>query len=237
MELIDIRWCMASVIRRAQRFMEIIGRQSIGGPSTKLGFDKSKVTFFKCKQKGHFKRECRNSAADETANPFRDDYYRKAVYHRNREEPSKLKQIEDNQGKEKWRALAVIQDEEGFNWNDFLPEEDFVGSAFMAQVEPEPAYHRERQLAHLQMKRIREAYKEAVKAKRWDLDRECYLDPKGNVCTDPKTIVFEALVKSIPSEEEQIKIDAAKGLKKIDYERRDMRNLRSLRSWMKESLT
>ncbi|KAF5789613.1 putative transcription factor interactor and regulator CCHC(Zn) family [Helianthus annuus] len=114
MELIDIRWCMASVIRQAQRFVEITGRNSIGGPSTKLGFDKSKVTCFKCKQKGHFKRECRNFAADETANPFHNDYYRKAVYHRNREEPPKMNQIEDN-SKEKSRALAVIQDNEGFD--------------------------------------------------------------------------------------------------------------------------
>ncbi|KAJ0533008.1 putative transcription factor interactor and regulator CCHC(Zn) family [Helianthus annuus] len=114
MELIDIRWCMTSVIRRAQRFMEITRRQSIGGPSTKLGFDKSKVTCFKYKQKGHIKRECRNSDADETANPFHDDCYRKAVYHRNREEPPKMKQIEDNP-KEKSRALVVIQDDEGFN--------------------------------------------------------------------------------------------------------------------------
>ncbi|KAM0056771.1 putative transcription factor interactor and regulator CCHC(Zn) family [Helianthus debilis subsp. tardiflorus] len=58
MELINIRWCMASAMRRAQLFMEITGRKSIGGPSTKLGFDKSKVTCFKCKQKGHFRREC-----------------------------------------------------------------------------------------------------------------------------------------------------------------------------------
>ena len=29
MELIDIRWCMASAVRRAQRFMEITGRKSI----------------------------------------------------------------------------------------------------------------------------------------------------------------------------------------------------------------
>ncbi|KAJ0494404.1 hypothetical protein HanIR_Chr12g0597101 [Helianthus annuus] len=49
MGLIDIRWCMASAVRRAQRFMEITGRKTIGGPSTKLGFDKSKVTCFKCK--------------------------------------------------------------------------------------------------------------------------------------------------------------------------------------------
>ncbi|KAJ0453377.1 putative transcription factor interactor and regulator CCHC(Zn) family [Helianthus annuus] len=71
MELIDIRWCMASAVRRAQRFMEITGRQSIGGPSTKLGFDKSKMTCFKCKQKGHFKCEWRNAYTNDTANPFR----------------------------------------------------------------------------------------------------------------------------------------------------------------------
>ncbi|KAM0057616.1 putative transcription factor interactor and regulator CCHC(Zn) family [Helianthus debilis subsp. tardiflorus] len=193
MDLIDIRWCMASVIRRAQRFMEITGRQSIGGPSTKLKFNKSKVTCFKCKQKGHFKRECRNSSDNETDNPFLDDYHRKAVYHRNREEPPKMKQIDDNPGKEKSRALAVIQDNEGFNWNGSLPEEDFVGSAFMAQVEPEPVYHRERQLAHFRLKRIREAYKEVVKAKRWNPDRECYLDPKVNVCIDTNQSTLKLL--------------------------------------------
>ncbi|KAJ0493117.1 putative transcription factor interactor and regulator CCHC(Zn) family [Helianthus annuus] len=84
MELIDIRWVMASAVRRAQRFMEITGRKTIGGPSTKLGFDKSKVTCFKCKQKGHFKRECKNAYADEAENPFRDDYYKKAIYHQNK---------------------------------------------------------------------------------------------------------------------------------------------------------
>ncbi|KAJ0696611.1 hypothetical protein HanLR1_Chr10g0359191 [Helianthus annuus] len=123
-ELIDIRWCMASVIRHAQCFMEITGRQTIGGPSTKLGFDKNKVTCFKCKQKGYFKRERKNYTTDEPTNPFQDDYYRQAVYHRNREEPPKMRQIEENPVKEKSRALAVIQDDEGFNWNDFIPDEE-----------------------------------------------------------------------------------------------------------------
>ncbi|MFS7919287.1 putative transcription factor interactor and regulator CCHC(Zn) family [Helianthus anomalus] len=72
------------------------------------------VTCFKCKQKGHFKRECRNAASDETANPFHDDYYKKAVYHRNREELPRMKQIEETP-KEKSRALAVIHDDEGFD--------------------------------------------------------------------------------------------------------------------------
>ncbi|KAJ0576992.1 putative transcription factor interactor and regulator CCHC(Zn) family [Helianthus annuus] len=200
MELIDLRWCMASVIRRAQRFMEITGRNSIGGPSTKLGFNKSKVTCFKCKQKGHFKRECRNSTADETANPFHDDYYRKAVYYRNREEPPRMKQIEETP-KEKSRALAVIQDDEGFDWSDFLPEEDAVGYAFMVTTEPtatESTYNRERALAQRQKKKIYDAYKEAKKAKRWDPHRECYWDPKGNIFIDRSTIDLETLMKAIP---------------------------------------
>ncbi|MFS7945406.1 hypothetical protein Hanom_Chr06g00523921 [Helianthus anomalus] len=151
---------MASIIRRAQRFMEITRRNSIGGHSTKLGFDKSK--------------------------------------------------IEETQ-KEKSRALVVIQDDEGFNWSEFFPEEGDVGYAFRAQVETSPTstYNRERSLASIKKKRIYQAYKEAKKAKRWDPDRECYLDRKGNICVDPATIELDALVKSIPTIEEQIKIDAA----------------------------
>ncbi|KAM0001402.1 putative transcription factor interactor and regulator CCHC(Zn) family [Helianthus debilis subsp. tardiflorus] len=77
MELMDIRWCMASVIRRAQRFVEITGRKCLEGPDMKIGFDKNKVTCFKCKQKGHFKRECTNNKVDDSVNPFYDDYYKK----------------------------------------------------------------------------------------------------------------------------------------------------------------
>ncbi|KAF5771913.1 hypothetical protein HanXRQr2_Chr13g0570511 [Helianthus annuus] len=52
MELVDIRWCLASCIRRAQRFMEITGRQELGGMlSTKLSFDKSKVTCFDARRR------------------------------------------------------------------------------------------------------------------------------------------------------------------------------------------
>ncbi|MFS7966226.1 hypothetical protein Hanom_Chr09g00771391 [Helianthus anomalus] len=119
MELIDIRWCLASCIRRAQRYMEITGKQSIGGPSTKLGFDKSKVTYFKCKQKGHFKREHNNSVVDGNEDPFNDDYYRKAIYHRSKEEP---KMIENNPS-EKSRACEVIHDDEGYDWSQILPKE------------------------------------------------------------------------------------------------------------------
>ncbi|MFS8003375.1 hypothetical protein Hanom_Chr13g01213241 [Helianthus anomalus] len=44
-----------------------------------------------------------------------------------------MKQIEETP-KEKSRALAMIQDDEGFDWSEFLPEDDAVGFAFMAQI-------------------------------------------------------------------------------------------------------
>ncbi|KAJ0752184.1 putative transcription factor interactor and regulator CCHC(Zn) family [Helianthus annuus] len=182
-ELIDIRWCMASAVRRAQRFVEITGRKSIGGPSTKLGFDKSKVTCFKCKKKGHFKHECRNAYADESENPFREDNYKKAIYHQNKSEPPRMKQIEDN--KEKSRALAVIHDDEGFDWSELLPEEDAIGYAFMEKTEPIPwkdtrteeqKYNYRRMLATKRLIRISGLYSEAKRAKRADPHRECYLN-------------------------------------------------------------
>ncbi|KAM0056060.1 putative transcription factor interactor and regulator CCHC(Zn) family [Helianthus debilis subsp. tardiflorus] len=210
MELIDIRWCMASVVRRAQHFMEITGRKSIGGPSTKLSFDKSKVTCFKCKQKSHFKRECRNAYVDESENPFREDYYKKAIYHQNKSEPPRLKQVEDN--KEKSRALAVIYDDEGYDWSkEVLPEEDAVGYAFMAKNEPIPwkdnrneeqKYKHRKMLAESRIIRISGIYLEAKRARRWDSNRECYLDPYGNIAVDDKTLDLEAIIKEFKDEDD-----------------------------------
>ncbi|MFS7976764.1 putative transcription factor interactor and regulator CCHC(Zn) family [Helianthus anomalus] len=203
MELIDILWCMASAVRRAQRFMEITGRKTIGGPSTKLGFDKSKVTCFKCKQKCHFKLECRNAYADESENPFREDYYKKAIYHQNKSEPPRLKQVEDN--REKSRPLAVIYDDKGYDWSkEVLPEEDAVGYAFMAKNEPIPwkdnrteeqKYKYRKMMAEIRIIRISGIYLEAKRARRWDPDRECYLDPYGNIAIDDKTLDLEAIIK------------------------------------------
>ncbi|KAF5804170.1 putative transcription factor interactor and regulator CCHC(Zn) family [Helianthus annuus] len=209
MELIDIRWAMASAVRRAQRFMEITGRKTIGGPSTKLGFDKSKVTCFKCKQKGHFKRECRNEYVDESANPFREDYYKKAVYHQNKSEPPRLKQIEEKE-KEKSRALAVIHDDEGYDWSEILPEEDAVGYAFAAgKIVPfkntrteEEKFVNRRVKAQTKVSRIYTIYKEAKRAKRWDPDRECYLDPQGNIAIDPSSLSVDAIIQQYAEEEE-----------------------------------
>ncbi|MFS7948055.1 hypothetical protein Hanom_Chr06g00555481 [Helianthus anomalus] len=44
-----------------------------------------------------------------------------------------MKQVEEIP-KEKSRALAEIQDDEGYDWSEFLLEDDAVGFSFMAQI-------------------------------------------------------------------------------------------------------
>ncbi|KAJ0918598.1 putative transcription factor interactor and regulator CCHC(Zn) family [Helianthus annuus] len=133
LELIDIKWGMASLVRRAQRFMEITGRNSLSGPDQKLGFDKSKVTCFKCKERGHFKRECPNREVNNHQNPFTNDYYRQAIYHRPNQQPVVQRpQIENKPEK----VLIVNQGDEkvaeGFSWDKYITGSD--GQAMMAEI-------------------------------------------------------------------------------------------------------
>ncbi|KAJ0715606.1 hypothetical protein HanPI659440_Chr13g0503181 [Helianthus annuus] len=126
MELIDIRWCLASGIQKAQHFVEITGRQDLGGLiSTKLGFDKSKVTCFRCNKRAILKESVLsvNQKVADHGNPFHDDYYKKAIYHKNSElSKSNLKQIAGS-SKEESQALVTIHDDEGFNWGKYINDD------------------------------------------------------------------------------------------------------------------
>ncbi|KAF5757572.1 putative transcription factor interactor and regulator CCHC(Zn) family [Helianthus annuus] len=131
MELMDIKWCLASVLRRAEKFKQITGRDDLREANVStLGFDKSKVTCFHCREKGHFKRECTNREASGAQNPFKNnDYYRKAIYHQvaqqsHQQEPQVAhgrKVIEESSK----RACMVNQDEKKpsteFNWDKYIP--------------------------------------------------------------------------------------------------------------------
>ncbi|MFS7935091.1 hypothetical protein Hanom_Chr05g00399341 [Helianthus anomalus] len=94
--------------------MEITGRHSIGGPSTKLGFDKSKITCFRCKQKGISSVNVETHLLMILQICSEKITTREQFIIRTRLNPPRMKQLEDN-SKEKSRALAVIHDDEGFD--------------------------------------------------------------------------------------------------------------------------
>ncbi|MFS7936731.1 hypothetical protein Hanom_Chr05g00419231 [Helianthus anomalus] len=84
-----------------------------------------------------------------------------------------MKQLEDTP-KEKSRALAVIHDDEGFDWSEFLPEEDTVGYALMTKIVPfkdnkteEVKYVNRRATTQYMKDKIIRKWKEAKSANRW----------------------------------------------------------------------
>ncbi|KAF5798219.1 putative transcription factor interactor and regulator CCHC(Zn) family [Helianthus annuus] len=143
----DIKWCLASAFRRAEKFQQITGRDEFRGMDTSpLGFDKSKVTCFRCKRKGHFKRECTNKEA--TGNQEKNDYYQKSIFHQitQQKEPQtahargiddgKRKMIED--ANKKAYFGIIDQDDEkmaaGFSWDKYVQENPHLSSAFVARI-------------------------------------------------------------------------------------------------------
>ncbi|KAJ0495789.1 putative transcription factor interactor and regulator CCHC(Zn) family [Helianthus annuus] len=132
LELIDIKWCLASAVRRAEKFTQITGRDDLRDiASSIIGFDKLKVTCFRCKEKGHFKRECKNKEATERKDSSgKNDYYQKSIFHQIEQQPSSSRAIED--GKKK--AYLVNQDDEkvavGFSWDKYIPP----GPGLVAQI-------------------------------------------------------------------------------------------------------
>ncbi|KAJ0948479.1 putative transcription factor interactor and regulator CCHC(Zn) family [Helianthus annuus] len=133
MELMDIKWCMATVLRRAEKFKQIIGRDDFRDANvSNLGFDKSKVTCFRCREKGHFKRECTNREASGAQNPFENNnYYQKVIYHQVTQQPHQQQQSQTTHGRKEIedskRACLINQDKEnGFSWDKYIPKDSKV---------------------------------------------------------------------------------------------------------------
>ncbi|KAJ0715031.1 putative transcription factor interactor and regulator CCHC(Zn) family [Helianthus annuus] len=149
MELMDIKWCLASVLRRAEKFKMITGRDDFRDANVStLGFDKSKVTCFRCREKGHFKRECTNREAGGAKNPFGNNDYRKAIYQQVAQQPyqqqeqqtAHAKKAIEESTKRAYYGIIDQDDEkvaEGFSWDKYIPPDSNLG-ALIAQIVQEP---------------------------------------------------------------------------------------------------
>ncbi|MFS7927073.1 putative transcription factor interactor and regulator CCHC(Zn) family [Helianthus anomalus] len=137
MELMDIKWCMASVLRRAEKFKQITGRDDFREAHVStLGLDKSKVTCFRCRENGNFKRKCTNREASGAQNPFgNNDYYKKAIYHQVSQQPFQQQQAQHqaqtahgrNVIEDSKRACLVNQGKNGgFSWDKYITTDNKV---------------------------------------------------------------------------------------------------------------
>ncbi|KAJ0805365.1 putative transcription factor interactor and regulator CCHC(Zn) family [Helianthus annuus] len=184
MELMDIKWCMASVMRRVE------------------------------KEKGHFKRECKNREATGAQNPFgNNDYHKEAIYHQIT--PPAQQQTQTVHGRDvvdkracvvsqgkyddfTWEkylpkdskvCLAEQDDEklaEGFTWDDFCPDQNLMAKEIKVMGVAEEKRRRNREEAEEE-----ERLKEEAKAEK--RRRAEFLQPSRNV-------------KEVP--EYEVKIDA-----------------------------
>ncbi|MFS7985945.1 hypothetical protein Hanom_Chr11g01004631 [Helianthus anomalus] len=101
---------------------------------------------------------------DESVNPFHDDFYKKAIYHRTNEQPPQINrsQISEGSSKERKQALAVTQEDEGFNWNKYIPKEKH---ALDVEVKPDQVRvktDRERQITRSRFDDMSVAFEESV---------------------------------------------------------------------------
>ncbi|MFS7939030.1 hypothetical protein Hanom_Chr05g00446851 [Helianthus anomalus] len=102
------------------------------------------------------------------------------------------KQIDEGSLKERKKAVVVTQDDEGFNWNKYIPKEKV---ALVAKVRPT----QEERHARMRLSEVYDVFMVAKGANRWDDERKGLLDPQGNPEVDLKVVDLKPLVTTIPA--------------------------------------
>ncbi|KAM0052030.1 putative transcription factor interactor and regulator CCHC(Zn) family [Helianthus debilis subsp. tardiflorus] len=142
LELMDVKSCLASACRRAEKFQQITGRDEFRGmAASPLGFDKSKVTCFRCKGKGHFKRECKNQ--ESTGSQEKSNYYQKSIFHQIDQKPQQNEpqtahgRMIEEANRKAYYGIIDQNDEvvaKGFSWDKYIPSEIKSNMALVTRI-------------------------------------------------------------------------------------------------------
>ncbi|MFS7955065.1 hypothetical protein Hanom_Chr07g00638181 [Helianthus anomalus] len=81
------------------------------------------------------------------------------------------KQIDEGSSKEIKKALVVTQDDEGFNWNKYIPKEKHALVAEVKSDQVREKTMRERRIADIRLDEMSASFEEAKRAGRWDEKR------------------------------------------------------------------
>ncbi|KAJ9566196.1 hypothetical protein OSB04_002162 [Centaurea solstitialis] len=119
LEEMDIKWQMAMLTLRMERFIRRTGRNDFDVKrGDKAGFDKSKVRCYKCNEPGHFARECKGGSTN----------------HQNSGGGSSQSSRFNNRGNNPSSSQALVSQEgQGFDWSDHA-EEVVQNQALMAEI-------------------------------------------------------------------------------------------------------
>ncbi|KAJ9560871.1 hypothetical protein OSB04_006031 [Centaurea solstitialis] len=153
LEEMDLKWQMAMITVRVNRFMRRTGRRNFGmRKDDRLGFDKSKVECYKCHGLGHFARECRGSYNNQQQNQqnqqqnplqhnqqqFSQQQQNQNVHNQQQHHFSSNRANNNNRNPNSGSSQALVSQEgAGFDWSD-QAEDQVQNQAFMAEIKEEP---------------------------------------------------------------------------------------------------
>ncbi|KAJ9535349.1 LOW QUALITY PROTEIN: hypothetical protein OSB04_un001540 [Centaurea solstitialis] len=163
LEEMDLKWQMAMITVRENRFMRRTGRRNFGmRKDDRLGFDKSKVECYKCHGLGHFACECRGSYNNQQQNQqnnqqqnqqnqqqnsqqhnqqqFSQQQQKQNVHNQQQHHFSSNRANNNNRNPNSGSSQALVSQEgAGFDWSD-QAEDQLQNQAFMAEIKEEPIY-------------------------------------------------------------------------------------------------
>ncbi|KAJ9549072.1 hypothetical protein OSB04_021615 [Centaurea solstitialis] len=170
LEEMDLKWQMAMITVRMNRFMKRTGRKSFGmRRSDRLGFDKSKVECFNCHELGHFARECKGQRSTQQQNPSNQQQHNHTSNQNRYHRPT---------NQETSQAL-VSQEGAGFDWSD-QAEEGLQNTALMAEVTEDTSSEIPREV---RTKLCSQSCLETVRKYREKINDHCTVQQKGSIKT------------------------------------------------------